>query len=177
MRVEFFADDLACFLDRFLPPAIARGQAGEVVHHRIAAEVELGQDHARRLLRRIGQLQHIAAVGGERQFGQRAGEAGVRIDDGEQGARGHVQARERAPHEAQRLAHEPMRAVSGQDGVDGEHAVDFAARLQLPGADVELVGAQHEYRVVQFARHLQRPPGDAGFDDAFDRIGLRLARA
>ena len=70
-----------------------------------------------------------------------------------------------------------MRAVPGHDRVHGEHAIDVAAGLQLPGADFKLIRAQHENRVIQFARHLQRPPGDAGGEDAFDRIGLGLLRS
>jgi hypothetical protein len=43
-----------------------------------------------------------------------------------------------------------------------------AAGLQQPGADLRLVGAHLEDRVLQFARHRQRIPGGAGGLDAGD---------
>ena len=49
-----------------------------------------------------------------------------------------------------------------------------ARGLEHPGADFEVVGAQHQDGVVEFARHGKRPPRRAGCEDAAaDLLALR----
>ena len=61
-----------------------------------------------------------------------------------------------------------MLLVFGQRGVGGEDMGCVAAGLEHPGADFEVVGAQHQDRVVKFASHQERPPRGAGGDDGVD---------
>ena len=131
----------------------------------------------RRLGRVVGQRQLVAAVAGQRQFEQRAGEARARLDQREQAARGHVQAAEGAAQQADGLAHQPVVLVRHQRGVHRQHGRGVAFGLDQPGADLELVGAHRQDRVFQFARHLQRVPGGAGGFDAGHVGRLRRGRA
>jgi hypothetical protein len=120
----------------------------------------------------VRQDQHVGAVGAEGQFSQRAGEAGAFFDQREQAARGHIQAGQRAAQQADGFAHQPVVLVGQQHGVGGQHGGGIAAGLEQPGADFQLVGAHVQDGVVEFARHLQRPPGGTGGLDAGDVGGL-----
>ncbi len=121
-------------------------------------------------------MQHIAAVGGQGQLQQGAGKAGIRLDQREQGARRHLQARQRAAQHADGFAHEPVAGMRVQQGVGGQYLMGIALGLEDPHADVEMVGAQREDGVVELARHLQRPPAGAGGKDRVQRLRLVLTR-
>ncbi len=62
-----------------------------------------------------------------------------------------------------------MILVRHQTTVDSQHRSTIAACLQYPSAKVEVIGSQHQNGIVQFARHLQRPPGRT---ERFDRAQL-----
>ena len=53
----------------------------------------------------------------------------------------------------------------------------IARGLQQQQAELQFVDAQHQDRVVEFARHRQRPPLIAGGVDRVDRLRLRRLRA
>ena len=109
--------------------------------------------------------QHVAAIGGEAQLQQAAGEARAFVDDRKEAARGHIEPLQCAAQEPDRLAHEPMALVGDHRLVDRQHVFDSPARLQRQSPDLAMVRAQHQQRVVQFARHHERPPAGAGLDD------------
>ncbi len=69
-----------------------------------------------------------------------------------------------------------MVAMPLQDRIDGEHRLRISMGLHEPRADVEFVGAQRQDRVVQFARHRERPPLGPGGLDASDVGRLRRCR-
>ncbi len=152
-------------------------QAALPADHGIGAEIA-GAHHDARRRGRFLVVQHVAAVRGQRQLQQRAGKARAGLDQREQAARGHVQARQRAAQHAGGFAHEPVVRMAFQRGVGGQDAVGVALGLEDPGADVQFVGAHGQDGVVQFARHLQRPPGRAGRQDIGDFHGcVALGRA
>ncbi len=158
VAVERLADDCAHLVDcgriaieAALQAALARG-------HRVEAEVHFAHHDLRRALRIVGQHELVDAVGGERDFQQRAGKAGARLDQREQAARGHVQTAEGAAQHADGFAHQPEIAVGEQLLVEREHGVDVTLGAQQPGADRQLVGAHAQDGVVQLARHAQRVP-------------------
>ncbi len=64
-----------------------------------------------------------------------------------------------------------------QRGVALQHGPRIARGLQDPGADVELVGAQREDRVVELARHRERPPARALRFDALEVDGRGARRS
>ena len=99
-----------------------------------------------------GIVEHVGAVGGERELEQRAGEARARLDEREEAARREVDALQRAAQQADDLAHEPVVLVRQQRRVHGEHRRGIALGLQQPGADLGLVDAQPQERVVELAR-------------------------
>ena len=78
------------------------------VDHRIRAEVDLRERELRRFAGLVRQREHVSTIGGKRQLGKRAGKAGTRLDEREQGPRGHVQARQCPAQHADGLAHEPV---------------------------------------------------------------------
>ncbi|MNT01925.1 hypothetical protein D3C72_1364120 [compost metagenome] len=129
-------------------------------------------DQARRRLRVIRQLEHVAAVGGQRQFEQGAGEAGARLDQREQAARRDVQPRQRPAQHADGLAHEPVAGVGIHQRIGRQHLGGIALGFEDPHADIEVIGAQREDGVVEFARHLERPPLGAGGQDGVEVAGL-----
>src|SRR4051812_11538602 len=100
----------------------------------------------------LWRVEHETAIRRKRELHQRAGEARARLDDGEDRARRHIEARERAAQIADRLAHEPVGAACLEEAVELEHLLRVAARLEHPQADVEMVGAQIEDRAVKLAR-------------------------
>ena len=63
--------------------------------------------------------------------------------------------------------------VGGQRGVDGEHRLRVAARAQHDGADLGLVQAQPQQRVVELAEGAQRPGLIAGGEELVGRGRLR----
>ena len=70
-----------------------------------------------------------------------------------------------------------MLAMSFKRCIDSEHHVGISSCLQQPRADVELIGAEHQDRVIKFARHLQRPPAAPPADDVADVLRWRLTSA
>ena len=70
-----------------------------------------------------------------------------------------VEAAQHARHVQHRLAHEPVVAARLELGVGTEHALrDRRACLQEHQADVLVVEAQAQQRVVELAEGAQRPP-------------------
>ena len=101
--------------------------------------------------------QHVGAVGGEHEFGQRAGEAGAGLDQRHQRARGDVDALEHALPVLPDFVDQPVRLVGFQECVAGQHVGALAMRLEHQHRGLEFVDAQMQDRVIEFARHLQRP--------------------
>ena len=101
--------------------------------------------------------QHVGAVAGEHDFGERAGEAGAGLDDRDQRARGEIDALQHALPVETDFAREPVRLVGIEEGIIGQHLRRIAFRLEHDDGDVALVGADIEDRVVEFAREPQRP--------------------
>ena len=133
------------------------------VHHRIGAEVLRRHARARGSARGVvRQAQHVDAVGGERELEQRAGEARAAA----RSARTACATRRRGARACgaasrSSRARASARACASKRRVDREHRVGVARGLDEPGADVELVGAHRQDRVVELARELQRPPRSA----------------
>ena len=91
-------------------------------------------------------------------------------------ARRDVEPRQRAAQHADRLAHEPVLAVRQHRRRRRRARRRHRLGLQDPGAELELVGAQVEDRVVELARHRQRPPRAPAASIAGDVAGLRARR-
>ena len=133
-------------------------QARQAVAHRIRAAV-----HRRQLNRvgLVGMIEHVGAIGGERQLEQRAGKRVARLDQREEAARGQVHALQRAADQADDLAHQPVRRVGvaaprrrraplrGSPSARSDH-----------GADLRLVQPQPQQRIVELAERAQRPRAD-----------------
>ena len=96
-------------------------------------------------------------VGGEHQFGQRADEAGARLYQRHQRARGDVDAFEHPLPVLPDLVDQPVRFIRFEEGVAGQHIGAVAMRLEHQHRGLKLVDAQMKYRVIEFARHLERP--------------------
>ncbi len=154
----------------------AVGQPRAPAGHRIRTRVHRRQGNARFVRASVGQCLHVAAVGRKRQLEQRTCKTRTAIDQGEQRARGDVEPRQRAPPKADGLAHQPVRRICAEDGVDRQHDRWIALRAQNPHADVEFVGAQEQDCIVEFACRRERPPGRARGDDGLGRVGARLGR-
>ncbi len=77
---------------------------------------------------------------------------------------------------AEGFAHEPVVPELHQCGIAFQYRVRGAARLQYPGADFKVVGAQHQDGIVQFPGHLQRPPLRTGGMDAGEILRLRVVQ-
>ena len=156
----------------------ARLQPGQAVAHRIGPEIHRGQfDRRRRAVVALPRAdQHVGAVGGEHEFGERAGEAGARLDQRHQRARGDVDALQHPLPVMPDFVDQPVRLVGFEEGVAGEHIGAVAMRLEHQHRDFELVDAQMKDRVVEFARDLQRPERRALRDQAVDIGGRRCFR-
>src|SRR5258706_6785257 len=156
-RVERLPDRGTRFLElRGIAVEEAR-QPRAAVHHRIRAEIHL-PERDRGCARVGGQGEQVGTVRGERELVERPGEARTGLDEREERARGDVEASEGAPQQADHLAHEAVGLVGLERGVARQHGGGVALGLENPGADVELVGAQRQDRVVELARHRERPP-------------------
>ena len=115
---------------------------------------------------RVGIVEHVGAIGGERQLEQRAGEAAARLDEREEAARRQVQALQRALHEVDDLAHQPVRpGARAASRSTASTASRIAFGLDDDRADQRLVHAQPQQRVVELAERAQRPELIAGRDD------------
>ncbi len=91
--------------------------------HRIGAEIHRGQliVGGRAVVALARADQHVGAVGGEHEFGQRAGEAGAGLDQRHQRARGDVDALEHPLPVVPDLVDQPVRLVGVEEGVVGQH--------------------------------------------------------
>ena len=90
----------------------ARGEARLAVHHRIRAEILLATARsAGAAAASPSAREHVAAIGSERQFEERAGKARSRLNQRKERARSDVEARQRAAQHADGLPDEPVRFV------------------------------------------------------------------
>src|SRR5690349_16789619 len=94
--IEILPDAGSRRFDGLCLAAVMRRDAGLLIQHGVMAEI-----HVRKRDRRSGpllvrQMEHVAAVGSERQLKERSREARSLIDDGKQGAGGDVEAGKRA---------------------------------------------------------------------------------
>ena len=88
-RVEVLADAALEVVHPLRLAEEAAREPGEPVDHRIGAEVHPGEPERGGVpaVALAGAVEHVGAVGGQRQLEQRAGEAGARLDQREQRAR------------------------------------------------------------------------------------------
>ncbi len=105
-----------------------RLDAGQAVGHRVSAEVERRQRNSRPAFR----VEHVAAVGGERDLQKRAGEAGARLDQREHRARRDVEAGQGAPQVADHLADKPVVLVLFKQSIKFENLLGVAFGFQSP---------------------------------------------
>ena len=75
---------------------------------------------------------------------------------------GEIDALQRALHEVDDLAHQPVRLVRDERPVDRQHRVAIAFGADHDGADLRLVDPQPQQRVVELAERAQRPELIAG---------------
>ena len=86
-----------------------------------------------------------------------------------------VEPREGPAQHAKHLANEPVCPDAPASAAStGQHRSRVAARLHDPESRRRVVRAQHQDRVVELARHLQRPPARAGGDDVVEVVGAGL---
>ena len=156
----------------------ARLQPRQPVAHRVRAEIHRREFDRRR--RAVVALlladQHVGPVSREHQFGQRADEAGTRLDQRHQRARGDVDALEHPLPVLPDFVDQPVRLVGFQKCIAGQNAGALAMRLEHQHRGFEFVDAQVKDRVVKFARHLQRPERCALRDHAVDIGGRACVR-
>ena len=145
-----------------------RTDARFLADHRIGTEIQLRQRDRRRAGFIVGQLEHVAAVGGKRKLEQRAPEAGTLVDDGEHGARGDIEPGKGAAQVSDHLAHEPVVLVGFEDCVGRQHFVHVSTRVEDPRTDLQVIRAQRQDGVVELARHGERPPRVARCVDRLD---------
>ena len=127
--------------------------------HRIRPKVHRGELDGRRgaVVALLLTDQHVRAVGREHEFGKRADKAGARLDQRHQGARGDVDALQHPLPVLPDFVDQPVCLVGFQKRVAGQNVGALAMRLEHQHRGLELVDAQMKYRVIEFARHLQRP--------------------
>ena len=118
----------------------------------------------------------VDPVAGERELEQRAGEAGALVDEREQAARSDVEPAEGAAQIADGFAHQPMLSERAERRVHRENRFGLAFGLHQPHADVELVGAHRQDRVLELAGERQRIPVRALRLDRGDVLRLSAAR-
>src|SRR6267142_1085552 len=139
--------------------------AGPAVGHRVSAEVERRQ----RNLRPVFRVEHVAAVGGERDLQKRAGEAGARLDEREHRARRNVEARQRAPQIADDFANKPVVAVLFKQSIKFENLLGVTFGFQNPQPYFALIVPQVEDGAIELAPETQRVPVGASFEDRLFR--------
>ena len=91
-------------------------ESAEAIDGRQASETDFGQDQPGAAV-----SQHVHAIGGQRQFEEAAGKAGVRLDDGVDRPRGHLEPGEGPPQHAQDLANEPVLPMRQERRITGQH--------------------------------------------------------
>src|SRR5439155_283947 len=101
--------------------------------------------------------QHVGAVGGEGEFGERAGKARAWLDQRDQRARSDIDALEHALPEIPDLPREPMIFVGIEKRVVGQDLRRIARGLEHDRGNVELVEPDIEDRIVKLAREAKRP--------------------
>ncbi len=146
--------------------------------HRIGAEIQRRKcERGRGVVVALARAdQHVGAVGGKHQFGERAGEARARLDERHQRPRGDVDALEHALPVLPDFVDEPVRLVGFQKTVVSQHVGGVAIRLEHQHGDLKLVDAQVKDGIVQLARDLKRPEVGALRDHAVDVGGRRRLR-
>ena len=118
----------------------------------------------------------VDPVAGERDLEQRAGEAGALVDEREQAARSDVEPAQCAAQIADGFAHEPMLFERAERRVHRQNRLGLAFGLHQPNADVELVGAHRQDRVLELTGERQRIPVRALRLDRRDVLRLSPAR-
>ncbi len=124
--------------------------------HRVIAEIRCAERDPGRVAFAASEM--VDAVAGERELEQRAGEAGAFVDEREQAARSDVEPAERAAQIADGFAHQPMLSERCERRVHRENRFGLALGLHQPHADVGLVGAHRQDRVLELAGERQRIP-------------------
>ena len=119
-------------------------------------------------------IEHVGAIGGQRELEQRAGERVARLDEREEAARGEIEPLQRAPDVADDLAHQPVIAMRVERAIDVEHRLRIAGRAQQDRADLRLVQPQPQQRIVELAKRAQRPRLIAGREELLGGRRLRL---
>ena len=117
--------------------------------------------------------QHVRAVAGEGEFGERAGKARTRLDQRDQRARREIDALEHPLPEMTDFAHQPVILVGVEEMLVGDDFGRIARGLEDDRGDVKFVEPDVEDRVVEFARELERPKLRAERHHGVGRCGRR----
>src|SRR5262249_38713623 len=135
--------DLVNFLRR---AEEARGEAREAVRHRERAEVQRVEADEGGGSVVLVAVEHVGAIGGERELEQAAGEAALRLDDREEAPRAEIEALQDAAHVEENLFAEPILAERPERGVvcTNERSVTSRAEEQEP--DARMIEAELEQR-------------------------------
>src|SRR3990172_8172290 len=96
-------------------------------------------------------------TGGEGELEETSRETGAWLDEGKEAPRRHVQPFEDAPQFQDDLTRQPVFGEMSQGLIEGEHRLRAPAGLQEDEADGLVVEPQIAQRVVELARHGQRP--------------------
>ena len=120
---------------------------------------------------RVRQVQHVNAVAGQGQLVKSARKARTGIAKCNQRTTGHVNTRQRTTQCARGFLHQPVVLEFSQHIVHAHHLAGVPPGLDHPGAHFELIGAQVQNGVVEFALQLERVPAGASL---FNRFGCRL---
>ena len=119
-------------------------------------------------------VEHVGAIRGQGDLGERPGEAASGLDECDHRAGGVVETLERARPEQADLAGEPV--ITGEQLLGGGDGVGFADGLEHPRAELGLVESQVEHGVVELADEGQDPCAGPGGDELVGRRRLSAAR-
>src|SRR5207247_11100661 len=86
-------------------------RSSDLIHHLETGEIEPVQRDLRAL------RQHVAAIGGEAQLQQAAGEARAFVDDRKEAARGHIEPLQSAAQDPDRLDRKSTRLNSSHEWI------------------------------------------------------------
>ena len=122
----------------------------------------------------IGIVEHVRAIGSQRQLEQRPGPAASRLDEREEAAGRQIETFQRALDEVDDLADEPMlldaRTASRRSTAPDRHSPSS----EDDRSDQRLVHPQTQQRVIELSKRSKRPETVAGSEDA---VWSRPARA
>ncbi len=122
-------------------------------------------------------IEHVGAIGRQRQLEERSGKRVARLDQGEHAARREVDALQRAANLTDDLADQPVIFTRVECGIDVEHRLRVRqSHATDDRADLRLVDPQPQNRIVQLAEGAERPRLVAGRHEFIGGGRLRRVR-